>query len=61
MTVSELIEELRKLPSDKEVSVAVDCEFAGMPCWDCRGIMEVDNSYKNTVIIKGEFKKCDII
>lgn len=56
MKVSELIEELRKLPSDKDVFVAVDCDFAGMPCWDIRNVGKIDEFNKG-ILIKGSFEK----
>lgn len=55
MKVSELIEELRKLPSDKEVSVAIDCDFAGMACWNIRSIGKIEE-LDTGVLIKGNFK-----
>ena len=56
MKVSELIEELQKLPSDREVSVAVDCDFAGMACWDIRSIEKVEE-FNIGVLIKGSFER----
>lgn len=56
MKVSELIEELRKFPPDKDVSIAVDCDFAGMPCWDIRKVGKIEEFNKG-VLIKGSFEK----
>lgn len=56
MKVSELIKELHKLPSDKDVFVAVDCDFAGMACWDIRNVGKIEQ-FKEGVLIKGSFEK----
>lgn len=56
MKVSDLIEELSKLPSDEDVFVAVDCDFAGMACWDIRNVGKIDELNKG-VLIKGSFEK----
>lgn len=55
MIVSELVEELQKIPLDKEVSLAIDCDFAGMPCWDIRSIGKIEE-LDTGVLIKGSFE-----
>ena len=56
MKVSELIEELKKFPLNEDVSVAVDCDFAGMACWDIRSIGKIEEFNKG-VLIKGSFER----
>lgn len=53
MTVKELIGLLRTLDQKKEVLVAVNVDYAGMPCWDCREIFNVDDKGRE-ILIKGK-------
>ena len=56
MKVSDLIEGLKKFPQDQDVFVAVDIDFAGMPCWDIRNVGKIEE-FNKCVLIKGSLEK----